>query len=182
MVICLCNGFCLCFFTDCTGVGLLSCILAGCFFCYNTFIPHMLHMISLCQFIRICSKRIICTVMIFLPGAPLNLRQSVCSICCIKVSCSTLILVCLTACIDKFNTTDTFCSTAIIVKCIACNIIKLIQTSVIADDSTNVRSICCTYLTGKCIVLKGILIPCLCYHDISAKNTSDIVCSDNCTG
>ena len=173
--------FCPGFITVSTGVKLFSCCCAGRFCLYYTFIPHMLHVISLCQFIRICSQRIICTVMIFLPGAPLNFRQSVCSICCIKVSCSTLILVCLTACIYKFNTTDTFYSTAIIIKCISCNIIKLIQTSVIADDSTNVRPICCTYLTGKCIVLKGICIPCLCHSNISAKNTSDIICSGNST-
>ena len=171
--------FCPGFITVSTGIKLFSCCCAGRFCLYYAFIPHMLHMISLCQFIRICSKRIICTVMIFLPGAPLNLRQSGCSIGCIEVSCSALCFMCLAACVYECNSADTFCSTAVIIKCIFCNIIVCIQTSVISDDSTNVCSICCVHLTGKCIIFKGICIPCLRYHDVTTKDTTNIVCTGN---
>ena len=133
------------------------------------------------QFCCVCSKRIIRTVMLRFPAASCYCRAFACILLCVEVNFTDCCFMSFTVCIYIFDSTDaSVCSTVFGIIVIR-NIIKLIQTVIESNDSTNILCSfsCCLNFASERIAFHFVCIPCLCNIKVTSKDTTDFICTCN---
>ena len=102
---------------------------------------------------------------------------------CAEIGCSACCLMCCAVCIYILYKADSLVCATVFCIVVVCNIVKLVQTVIISDDATNIGSIFTGNLHFSCkgITLHGVWIPCLGFISITTKDTTNLVCTSDCS-